>query len=213
MKKVVLSFVIVLFSLVSCKDSSKGTLHSETAVPVSSSGEYLLDITQSKINWTGYKIQKSLNLSHFGTIQFKEGNFNFKNNQLESGTFIADLSTLKDDDLEDPSQNKKLVDHLKDTDFLNVNTYPLCTFTIISSKNIDGVSDYNTEIKGTLKLKDNTKDIVIKANIRLENNMVFLNTEKFSVRRQDFELNYNGMGDVLINDDFDLQVSLVGKSK
>jgi polyisoprenoid-binding protein YceI len=214
MKKTLLGFAIILLSAISCKNPAK-----EPTPPVSSgtlspsSGSYHVNPEQSEINWTGYKIQKSLNLNHFGTILFKEGILNFNGDHLNNGTLIADLSSLKDEDEEDPALNQKLTEHLKSKDFLDVATYPDAVFTITSSQNIEGISDFNTELKGTLKFKKNSKNISVKANIRTEKNTLFLNTEKFSVNRQEFGINYKGINDILINDHFDLQISLTAELK
>ncbi len=215
MKNVLLGLLIILFSIISCKDSSRTSTQQEIATSspsVSEQKEYQLDTTKSKIKWTGYKVQKSLNLNHFGTMKLKEGTLIFNHGLPESGTLTADLSSLQDEDLEDTNQNKKLTDLLKSKDFFDTNTYPLSTFTITSSQKIEGASDFNTEIKGTLKLKNISKDILVKANIRTEDNTIFLNTEKFSVKRQDFGITYTGTKDMFIGEDFDLQISLTANS-
>ncbi|MDR1877622.1 MAG: YceI family protein [Flavobacteriaceae bacterium] len=210
MKKTLLGSAIILFSIISCKEPPKGTI-SPTPVDTLSSRltKYSVDTSQSKINWTGYKIQNSLYLNHFGTILFKEGTLIFKNTHLDSGTLIADMSSLQDKDEENPEANKKLTEHLKGTDFLDVTAYPDAVFTITSSRTIEGLSDFNMEMTGTLKLKNIVRPVSIKANVRTEKATLFLNTEKFSLNRQDFGITYRGIKDILINDNLDLQVSIM----
>ncbi|MDR2122217.1 MAG: YceI family protein [Flavobacteriaceae bacterium] len=214
MKKTLLSFVIILLSIISCKKPAKETTHLMTADSLSSpSGEYKLDISQSIVNWTGYKIEKSLNLNHFGTLSFREGTLNFKYSRLDSGILIVEVSSLKDEDEENPGLNQKLTEHLKSKDFLDVNTYPTAVFTITSSRNIEGISDFNTELKGVLNLKNRTKNISVRANVRIEKNTLHLHTEKFSLNRQDFGITYEGISPILITDDFDLQISILAHLK
>ena len=215
MKKTLLGFVIILFSIISCKKASEKSTDAQSVSPQPSQSQeyvYTIDTEQSIINWSGYKIQKSLNLNHFGTIRFKEGDITF-DRILKNGTFIADMSTLTDDDLEDSSLNKKLTEHLKSKDFLDTTAYPTATFTINSVTPVEKNSDYNTELNGSLTFKDISKDITLKANTRTNKNTLFLNTERFSISRKDFNIIYKGPGDAIISDNFDIQISIIAQIK
>ena len=46
---------------------------------------YVLDTMNSRIEWKGFKVVKSDNTSHFGTIHFESGDVTVKDGKLESG--------------------------------------------------------------------------------------------------------------------------------
>lgn len=216
MKNAFLGSIITFFLIFSCnKDNTKQ--HSNNInVPHSlktKSQEYTIDTNISSVNWTGYKIEKSLNLSHFGTLSFKKGFLKTKNNNIESGVLYIDMNSITNHDIQNSSQNNKLINTLKNKNFFSVTKYPIAEFVLNSVQKIDGNSDFNFSLIGTLKIKDQSKNIRVKTNIRNENDKLFLNTEKFSINRKDFNLNYQGLPNILIQDHFDLQISLVANSK
>jgi hypothetical protein len=55
--------------------------------------QYVVDTLNSRVEWKGYKIFKSENTSHFGTIKFESGDVTVKE-KLESGKFVADMASL-----------------------------------------------------------------------------------------------------------------------
>lgn len=202
--------------MISCgKEDTKQATQSQTAAAASTDAtSYSADLASSKINWTGYKVQKSLNLNHFGSIVLQSGELSIKDGKLESGVFVADLKKLKSDETELDAESKgKLEAHLKSPDFLDVEKFPTSTFTITKVTPVEGKSDYNTELQGNLKFRNIEKNITIKANVKIENNKVSLNTEKFSINRQDFGIVYKGNGESVLSDNVDLQVSVNANKK
>jgi hypothetical protein len=64
-----------------------------------------LDTLNSKVEWKGYKVFKSENTSHFGTIKFESGDVTVKDGKLESGKFVADMNSLTSVDLKDSPED------------------------------------------------------------------------------------------------------------
>ena len=57
---------------------------------------------------------KSDQTTHFGDIKFESGDVTVKDGKLQSGKFVADITTLENIDLKDDQEMKaKLEGHLK----------------------------------------------------------------------------------------------------
>ena len=97
MKKHVIRIVLmasILSVSVSCKKETAENNQPKQTEQISDATIYNLDKEQSNIDWRGYKIFKSQNTSHFGTMNFSEGEIGVKNGMIVSGKFIADTKSL-----------------------------------------------------------------------------------------------------------------------
>ena len=91
--------IILSSVLVSC-GKDKPLTSDSTEVQTARNGQmYVLDTMNSKIEWKGFKVLKSDNTSHFGTIKFESGDVTVIGDKLESGKFVADMSSLENVDL------------------------------------------------------------------------------------------------------------------
>ena len=97
MKKYLVYFLCTALAgiSVSCK-KEKETVKNEPVKEesVADYQTFTINKEQSNIDWKGYKIFKSENTSHFGTMDFSEGNINVKDGKLVSGKLVID--TLRD---------------------------------------------------------------------------------------------------------------------
>ena len=64
--------------------------------------EFILDNTNSSIKWTGKEITTK---THYGSLKFKEGKINMKDNKIISGMFIVDMNSINCQDLSGSSKN------------------------------------------------------------------------------------------------------------
>lgn len=190
MKNLLLSFAMLL-SL---------TTFGRTTNPVTKN----VNIKESNIEWKGYKVLGS----HTGTIQIKDGSFQFDDNgQLTGGGFIIDMTTIKVTDLEGNGA-KKLEGHLSSTDFFGVENHPTATFTITKVVSRGNPGEY--KIVGDLTIKETTKEIKFNANV--DENFA---AADITIDRSEFDVRYgsgsffDNLGDKTIYDEFDLTVSLV----
>src|SRR5690606_41955764 len=96
---------------------------------------------------------------------------------LESGKFVADMNSLKIEDLRDDAEQKaKLEGHLKSGDLFEEEKYPTATYEI--TKVTTGASgDYNTMIDGNLTLTGVTKPISFTVNVTLNDGILTIATE------------------------------------
>tara|TARA_R110001583_G_scaffold74038_1_gene205323 strand:- start:5899 stop:6492 length:594 start_codon:yes stop_codon:yes gene_type:complete len=166
-----------------------------------------VDVPNSTITWKGYKPTGS----HNGTIMLQSGSLEMDETKLVGGTFIVDMSSIKDED-----GSAKLEKHLKSADFFEVDPFATSVFKITEVV-VNGDKEGAVIIKGEMTIKGITKEISFSANISETDNEVTLVTETFQINRADFNVRFksrtffNNLKDKFVNDDFDLQVSLVAK--
>ena len=74
------------------------------------------DTDNSVLNWKGFKPTGD----HYGTVTIKKGFFTVKDEQVVSGEFEIDMTSIIDLDMDaDSEYNTKLVNHLKSEDFFS----------------------------------------------------------------------------------------------
>ena len=168
---------------------------------------YTLDTLNSRIEWKGFKVVKSDNTSHFGTIHFESGDVTVKDGKLESGKFVADMGTLTSVDLKDDSEQLgKLVGHLMSGDFFEVEKYPTASYEITKvAENTSG--DYNTLLDGNLTIKGITKPMQFNANVSVKEGEVSIATEPKDIKREDFGVKFQmPVANGVIKDEVNLQI-------
>ena len=173
-----------------------------------------LDTLASKIDWVGKKVSGE----HKGTVMFKEGHFDIKDNTIASGEVVIDLNTITNSDLADADYNKKLVGHLKSEDFFNVEKFPTASFKItkFTESHNFAPGDTNAVAKGTLTIRGVSKPAEVKL-FYTPKDGGFEAKGKMEVDRTQFGVKYNSkkffsaakLGDKMINDKFDLDLTIV----
>jgi polyisoprenoid-binding protein YceI len=168
--------------------------------------EYKIDNQKSKITWTGKKVTGQ----HTGTINLAEGNFTLKGNKIAGGSFTIDMTSLKDEE-----GNQKLEGHLKSDDFFSTEKNPTASF-VISKFESKGGDQYI--VKGNLTIKGITNEIEFPATVQISKGQ--LNAKaKILVDRTKFDIKFRSgnffqnLGDKAIDDNFELNVDLVGSLK
>lgn len=115
-------------------------------------GGYEVDVEKSTLQWIG----RNAKYAHSGNINIKSGKIIFKGGVLESGMFVIDMTSIRDNDLSDSVMKGVLESHLKSPDFFDVDEYPEAMFSIKTARLSDnvslGVSSY--DISGILTIKD-----------------------------------------------------------
>lgn len=170
--------------------------------------EYTIDANQTTIVWTGAKVGGE----HTGTISVKEGGFTFEDDQLTGGTFVIDMSTITNTDLEG-EYNGKLVGHLKSDDFFGVATYPTSK-VVIKSVVAQGPGKY--KVVADLTIKETTKEIKFPATAEVIDGTVTAKAD-ITIDRSEYDVRYgsgsffDGLGDKVIYGDFSLAVTAVAK--
>lgn len=199
--------LLAALSAVSCAKDKPATSETSAVTTSKDGAVYQVDTANSRVEWKGFKIVKSENASHFGTIKFQSGEITMHEGKLESGKFTADMTSMTSTDLKDDSeQNAKLIGHLKSPDFFDTEKFPTATFEITSVK-AKPEGDYNTEISGNLNIKGISKPITLNANVSESEGIVTIATEPKDIDREDFGVKFQmPVANGLIKNEMNLQI-------
>lgn len=213
MKKNLLSILcvsILTLSVFSCKEKAKEatTSAAETVAVVETSGiAYTVNTEASSIAWKGFKPTDE----HFGTIGLKTGSISTTNGKITAGSFVIDMGSIVVLDIPaDKKGNAKLVSHLSNADFFDVEKFPTATFEITGVTEIEG----KTQLSGNLTLKEATNNVTFPVSITNEGDTLTLESDTFTIDRTKWDVHYgsksifDNLGDKFINDDIELKVSL-----
>ncbi len=173
--------------------------------------EYVVDSKKSTLVWTAKKVTGS----HTGNITLSSGSLQIEGSALKGGSFEIDMSTITDTDLKNEKDRNKLVKDLKNKDFFDVEKFPTAKMDILSAAAKGG---NNYDIKGNLTIKGITQPIQFPATFVI-NGASANATAKVTVDRTKYDIKYRSgsffenLGDKVIYDDFELNVSLVANQK
>lgn len=156
----------------------------------------------SKVEWHGKKVTGA----HHGTINISDGTVYVNEGKLSGGSFRFDMTSITDNDLQDPEYKTKLETHLKSADFFDTAKYPEATLTITEVKDL---GNNKAQVAGNLTIKDITKNITFDADIAEVSDNAFKGSADFNINRQDWGVSYKGMKDDLISDEVNFKINLV----
>ncbi len=168
-----------------------------------------VDTSASEVTWKGYKVTGS----HSGTIDLKSGSFEIEDDKIVGGEFVIDMTSLKNTDMAGSGGAAKLEGHLKSDDFFGVDKYPTANFKVTSSTPAKMERSFN--ISGDLTIKGKTNPITFVAQMENTKNGIIC-TAQLKVDRTLYDVKYGsgkffeGLGDKMINDEFDINIRLVG---
>lgn len=215
MKRILFSLAIpALFTVVSCSKEKPVTSDANEVTTTKDGSRFVLDTLNSNVEWKGYKVFKSENTSHFGTIKFESGDVTIKDGKLESGKFVADMASLTSEDLKNKKNDlEKLNGHLKSADFFEVEKFPTASYEITKvSPSAEG--DYNTVLDGNLTVKGITKPIQFKANVAVNGAEVSIATEPKDIMREEFGVKFQSpAANGVIKNEVTLQIKVKALEK
>ena len=213
-KTTLFSALLGAFVLTSCGED-KPVVSESTEVTTNSEGTvYAIDTANSRIEWKGYKVIKSDQTSHFGSIRFESGDLTVHEGMLESGKFVVDMNSLTSEDLKDDAEQLgKLNGHLKSGDFFETDKFPTASYEITKvSKNDNG--DYNTSLDGNLTIKGITKPVQFDANVSVKDGEVTIATESKDISREGFNVKFQmPVQNGVVKDDVSLQIFIKASEK
>jgi polyisoprenoid-binding protein YceI len=202
-----------------CKDKADEANTSDAeaaAVSESTSQKYTVNISESTIQWKGFKPTGT----HAGTITIDNGILKTDDGKLQSGTFLIDMTSINVTDLEAGDGKEDLEAHLKGTvegkedHFFDVVKFPTAAFEITGTESI---AAGKTRLSGNLTIKGQKHNISFPVMITNEDDMMTIESEPFTIDRTTWGVNYGsksvfeGLGDKFINDDMELQITVKAK--
>lgn len=178
--------------LVSCnpKNAKEAKTGDAKEVAAASGEKYLLQTDQSTIYWRGTKPSGE----HVGTVGITKGKLMLEKGEITGGTFVIDLNSIVNTDLEG-EWNAKLVGHLKSEDFFHTASFPEGSFEIVSVVEYKGESvsegvNLSHDITGNLTMRGETKSITFPASIHMHDGSVHAQSNEFSIDRTLWGVNF-----------------------
>ena len=201
---------ITALTAIGCKDKAKEAKTTEAEAPAvteSTSESYKANVETSTIEWKGFKPTGE----HFGTIGLESGLFDVVDGKIVGGSFIIDMKSIKVTDIPaEDEKNAKLVGHLKNADFFDVENHPSAIFTITGVEEVEG----KTMLSGNLTIKEVKNNITFPVSVSQTGDGITLKSETFTIDRSKWNVKYGSksffddLGDKFINDDIELRVSV-----
>lgn len=161
--------------------------------------------TQSNIDWVGRKVTGT----HNGTIGVKEGELILNDGKLTDGKVIVDIASIKILDITDPATNAQFAGHLASDDFFSTEKYPESTLEITS---VSG-----NHVAGDLTIKGISHPIGFDVAVNIYGD-ILIATGKLMIDRTKYGMKFRSgnffkdLGDTLIYNDFELNISVTAKA-
>ncbi|WP_257667919.1 YceI family protein [Parapedobacter tibetensis] len=169
MNSLPLAIPVCLIVLFSCTGKYRSDVQEATVGEVSVStgsqnGDTLkIDLDASSIRWKGTKLRATR--KHEGTVRLRQAYLLAKGRRITGGNMVADMQTLRAMDIpaHETEAERNLNEHLRGSDFFDVERYPEAGFRIMGVTYRAGSS---LDITGNLTIKGVTKSIAFGASDR-----------------------------------------------
>lgn len=214
---VALTAVSAVMTLISCGPSAEElaaqkekAMQDSIAAAAAMEKSYSLDVANSHVAWAGTMIGVK---THTGTLNFTEGKFTVKGGQLTGGEFVVDMKNYAMNDTNYAPDGSKmgtkamLMGHLMSPDFFAVDSFPTAALRITGVNGNTAAGELtvrgrtNPETVTDIAITDNG-DGTVKA------------TGKLVFNRQKYGVSWKApMKDMVVKDDIELNVDIVGKAQ
>lgn len=211
MKKYLSVFALLTIVLISCaKKSDSKPIVKNVETNRIKKGDYKVDSFESKLVWKGRQLSSK---EHDGTLDISSGSIEIDKSGRIFGDIKIDMKSISTSDL-DGKWKDKLDGHLKSTDFFNVKDFPIAIVTF--KGNQDKTTNGEINFEGDLTIKGITQITKFSAKINQIGNEVIA-TASISFDRSEYDVRYgsgkffDNLGDKLIYDEINVEVSIVAK--
>ena len=160
--------------------------------------------TQSNIDWVGKKVTGA----HNGTIAVKEGEIVLTDGKLTGGKFIIDTTSIKILDITDPTTNAQFAGHLASDDFFSTEKFPDATLEItsVSGNHVEG----NLTIKGITHPAGLDVAVSVNGDHLTATGKLVIDRARYAMKFRSGNF-FKDLGDTLIYNDFELNISVSAK--
>ena len=165
-------------------------------------GIYELDISASKIAWTGSSALGTN--SHNGTIPLENGKLFIDNGNLVSVNVAAKVSELESD-------SEDLTEHLKSADFFETDKFPDAAFSL---ENAIAAEEGTSTVTGRVTIKGTHGEETFEVSLEKSKSSIIC-TFEITLDRTKYGVNYGspslfkGLKDKAISDEFEVKGALV----
>ncbi len=171
---------------------------------------YVYNSEASTVYWEGSKPGGK----HHGTIEVVNGSAVMDGDRITGGTFQLDMSTIRNEDVQNDGMRERLVNHLKSEDFFYVEKYPMANFTITGVEQLENEPSMHM-VTGDLTVRGNTRSITFPASITMDDRMVRARTGEIVLDRTQWDVNHQsrsvfaGLKDNFINDEMIVRLDVL----
>ena len=171
---------------------------------------YFIDTDSSNMVWVGRKVTGQ----HHGSIAIYDGYIDIEENSIVGGQIVIDMTSIEVLDMSD-KYNKKLEQHLKNSDFFDIVKFPRASFEIRKSYNFLMIE--NILFEGDLKIKDKTVQSFIPTIVSIDSTIAEA-VGVIDIDRTLFGITYGSgsffedIADRAIDDNFTLKFKIIASS-
>jgi polyisoprenoid-binding protein YceI len=172
--------------------------------------QFKINTAKSKVEWVGRKVTGA----HNGTIDLKEGQLQFNENNLNGGKFVIDTTSIKILDITDRATNAQFAGHLASDDFFSSEQFPEATMEIVY---VEPRENGSYHVTGDLTIKGITHPVGFDMQVNQSNDI--LNASgKLTIDRTKYDIRFRSgnfftnLGDNLIYNNFDLNFILTAEA-
>lgn len=160
---------------------------------------------QSNIDWVG----KKLHGAHNGTIAIKKGDLILNDGKLTGGNFVIDTTSIKILDITDPATNGQFFGHLASDDFFSSEKYPEAFLDITSV--LDNHVEGDLTIKGIMHPVGFDVAINVADDTLTATALLVIDRTKYGMKFRSGNF-FKDLGDTLIYNDFELNITVTAKA-
>ena len=210
MKKILLILFLFLAGCGTKKDKEISSNSSNIISP--EQGLYSLVIDETELLWIGKELSTKI---HTGTLNLSNGLIQVDNDKTITGNVTINMSTINVTDLQGRAK-EMLEGHLRSADFFEVENFPEATLSF-KSKSFNKLKN-QINFEGELIIKDISNPIIFNATL-LESSpylkakaILSFDRSKYDVRFRSGSF-FENLGDKLILDDIDVNITLVTRKQ
>ena len=210
MKKILLILFLFLAGCGTKKDTEISSNSSNIISP--EQGLYSVVIDETELLWIGKELSTKI---HTGTLNLSNGLIQVDNDKTITGNVTINMSTINITDLQGRAK-EMLEGHLRSADFFEVENFPEATLSF-KSKSFNKLKN-QIYFEGELTIKDISNPIIFNATL-LESSpylkakaILSFDRSKYDVRFRSGSF-FENLGDKLILDDIDVNITLVTKKQ
>ncbi|SVA39231.1 uncharacterized protein METZ01_LOCUS92085 [marine metagenome] len=210
MKKILLILFLFLAGCGTKKDTEISSNSSNIISP--EQGLYSVVIDETELLWIGKELSTKI---HTGTLNLSNGLIQVDNDKTITGNVTINMSTINVTDLQGRAK-EMLEGHLRSADFFEVENFPEATLSF-KSKSFNKLKN-QINFEGELIIKDISNPIIFNATL-LESSpylkakaILSFDRSKYDVRFRSGSF-FENLGDKLILDDIDVNITLVTKKQ
>ena len=213
--KPLLSYLMLIFAhfLFGCGGSVKEEIKdnssaSSVSLHVGNEKYVTIDTKESTVSWKGYNLN-GLN-SQTGYVHISKGELMIENERVTGGIIEVDMNTIED---KNHGRDNKLVKHLKDPDFFEVDKFPFSTIAITKVAVLDANAE---QVTGNLTIKGLTHPVTFPVKIEVKDG-TFNATGKLVIDRTLWNVRYksgkfyDNLANQTMSDSIEFHMKIVAK--